>query len=101
MTIRKYTHRTPEQWQVHLDQQAESGLSIKDYCKEQNLAPSNFYGWRKRLNSTEDEAASVDKGAWVALASEPTHPPEKPVSTETTLVLPGGIELTIRSYSCC
>lgn len=97
MKERQYTHRTPEQWQVHLDQQAQSGLSIKDYCKEQNLGPSNFYGWRKKLSSKANEPMPVDKSAWLALAPERRHCSD-PVSTEITLALPGGIELTIRSH---
>ena len=98
MTARKYTHRTSEQWQAHLDQQVQSGLSIKDYCKEQSLAPSNFYGWRKKLASKVDETESVDQSAWVAFDPKPTDLPQQTASAEISLTLPGGIELSIRSY---
>jgi putative transposase len=98
MTQRKYTHRTPEQWQAYLDQQAQSGLSVKDYCQEQSLAPSNFYSWRKKLsvspvNNTESNEP------WIAVT--PTRPPTDSTpqcSTEICLALPGGIQLTITSY---
>jgi len=30
----------------------ESGLNIKDFCANQDLAPSTFYYWRKKLEET-------------------------------------------------
>lgn len=100
MTQRKYTHRTPEQWQAYLDQQAQSGLSVKDYCQEQNLAPSNFYSWRKKL-SGESPVTTESSEAWLAVTPTPTGPTPNStpgVTTEICLALPGGIQLTITSY---
>ena len=101
MTQRKYTQRTPEQWQNHVDCQKESGLSIAAYCQENGLAVSNFYGWRKRLlcgdsgltNKTQDPSA-----AWVAITPESpaiNSIPAASAGTEITLTLPSNIQLTI------
>ena len=32
---------------------SESGLSVQKFCRLKNLAPSNFYNWRKRLREEE------------------------------------------------
>lgn len=102
MKERKYTYRTPEQWQTHVDKQAQSGLSIKTYCQQHHLTLSNFYSWRKKLveSSVEDSGSS---DGWVALAATPMESPvvkfesTASASTEIALALPGGIQLTIRS----
>ena len=36
-------------WQQVIDAQAQSGLSIQDFCKVNRLAKSSFYSWRGRL----------------------------------------------------
>ena len=42
-----------EQWRERIVEQAGSGLSIKQYCRDRGLAEHSFYGWRKRLRETE------------------------------------------------
>ena len=32
-----------------LNRQQESGLSIKDFCSNEGIAPSSFYYWKKKL----------------------------------------------------
>lgn len=101
MTQRKYTHRTPEQWQDHLHHQKESGLTIAAYCQQQGLAVSNFYSWRKkslRADSDSTNKAQEHSAAWVAVTPEPTiidSTPPTDASTDITLTLPGNIQLTI------
>jgi hypothetical protein len=41
-----------EQWRGHIAEQARSGLTIKQFCKDRGLAEHAFYGWRKRLRET-------------------------------------------------
>ena len=38
-----------EQWRERLTAQERSGLSVKEFCKEQGLTRASFYAWRKRL----------------------------------------------------
>jgi hypothetical protein len=42
-----------EQWRERIAEQARSGLSIKQFCKDRGVAEHCFYGWRKRLRKTE------------------------------------------------
>lgn len=41
--------RTHEQWQQLIEEQPQSGLTIKDYCAQHNFTFSGFYQWRKKL----------------------------------------------------
>jgi hypothetical protein len=38
-------------WQIRLDAQHRSGLSVQAFCKQQRLKPHSFYFWKKRLAS--------------------------------------------------
>jgi transposase-like protein len=42
-----------DQWRERIAEQARSGVSIKQFCKERGVAEHAFYGWRKRLRETE------------------------------------------------
>ena len=39
---------TPEYARKHMSRQKASGLSITDYCRENNINATTFYGWNKR-----------------------------------------------------
>jgi hypothetical protein len=38
------------QWQKTIHEAARSGLSIREFCRRQNLKESQFYWWQRRLN---------------------------------------------------
>ena len=38
-----------EQWRERIAEQERSGLSVKQFCKEQGLTEYSFYAWRKRV----------------------------------------------------
>jgi putative transposase len=42
--------RSQEQWQTIIEDQQNSGLSIIDYCQQQQLTISSFYAVRKKLS---------------------------------------------------
>ena len=44
-----------EEWAGKIAAQQRSGMSVKQFCKEQGLTEYSFYAWRKRLT----EGASV------------------------------------------
>ena len=44
--------RSQEQWQTLIDDQQTSGLTIIDYCQQQQLSTSSFYAIKKKLGMT-------------------------------------------------
>ena len=100
MTKRTYTQRSRLQWQAHIEQQAQSGLSIKNYCQQHDLAVSNFYNWRKKLGADEARPSGSERDEpWIAVRPEPSpHSPTSATNSlqEMALTLPGGMQLILR-----
>jgi len=42
-----------DEWRERIAEQARSGLSIRQFCKDHGIAEHAFYGWRKRLREAE------------------------------------------------
>ena len=42
-----------DEWADRIAAQQRSGVSVKQFCKEQGLTEGSFYAWRKRLQKTE------------------------------------------------
>lgn len=51
--MRQQTRR--EHWTNVLEQQQQSGLSIKQFCLGQNISYQTFYYWSKKLTQPEPE----------------------------------------------
>jgi putative transposase len=47
--IEKTANPKADQWAERIAAQRHSGLSVKQFCKEQGLTEYSFYAWRKRL----------------------------------------------------
>ena len=43
------TRRTKQQWQVLVEQQAQSGLTTRDFCRQHNIRLQTFYSRRHAL----------------------------------------------------
>jgi len=56
-------------WQARLEAQAQSGLTIAEFCKQQKYSASAFYQWRRRLQAITDGTDGH--------ASLTARPPEK------------------------
>src|SRR5579863_8289834 len=41
-----------DEWAERIAAQQRSGVSVKQFCKEQGLTEYSFYAWRKRLQQT-------------------------------------------------
>jgi hypothetical protein len=45
----KPPNRKADEWAERIGAQRRSGMSVKQFCKEQGLTEYSFYAWRKRL----------------------------------------------------
>lgn len=81
-------------WQTAIDLQRESRLSIRQFCRQEGLAESAFYVWRRELQrSTESSLKSSTPKA--STSSSPNFVPVeiKPTSHQSTSSAPLVIEL--------
>ncbi len=94
--------------QHHVKQQESSGLSIAQYCQDNNLNLKNFYNWRSNLNKQATTApkkqpskssANLPHLPWVQIKQPQSSTPElRKTSTKITLNLPGNLLLTIETH---
>ena len=47
--------RSQQQWQVIIEEQQASGLSINDYCQLHQLSTTSFYACRKKLSLSSSQ----------------------------------------------
>ncbi|HUV20540.1 MAG TPA: hypothetical protein VMZ32_02025 [Gammaproteobacteria bacterium] len=73
MGRRKY--RSQAEWSVLIEQQAQSGLSGAEFCKQHGVVAKCFY--RKRLQLSEGKALVPARRSFVQVS------PESPASTLT------------------
>ena len=61
----KTTSPKADEWAERIAAQQRSGLSVKQFCKEQGLTEYSFYAWRKRLQEKGPvRFALVERNAW-------------------------------------
>jgi hypothetical protein len=76
-----------DQWAERIAAQQRSGVSVKQFCKEEGLTEYSFYAWRKRLQQTGPVR--------FALVERRARPQEPPAEAALELVLPTGERLRI------
>lgn len=76
-----------DEWAERIAAQKRSGISVKQFCKEQGLTEYSFYAWRKRLQ----ERGPVR----FALVEKSARPQERTAETALELVLAAGERLRI------
>ena len=42
-------HRSSEEWRAILCRQADSGLTIREFCERESVCEQGFFRWRNRL----------------------------------------------------
>jgi hypothetical protein len=76
-----------DEWAARIAAQQRSGMSVKQFCKEQELTEYSFYAWRKRLQESGPvRFALVERGA---------RRQERPAEPVLELVLATGERLRI------
>ena len=48
------TNPKADEWAERIAEQQRSGMSVKQFCKEQGLTEYSFYAWRKRLQERSE-----------------------------------------------
>lgn len=56
---RQSARRTAVQWARIIEAQRQSGLTVVEFCRRQNVAKATFWYWRKRLMTAEKHGQVV------------------------------------------
>ncbi len=60
-------------WQARLDAFAQSGLTIAEFCKEQNCSVPSYYQWKRKLLGDDNSAVpqSQTSDRFIQLVPQP------------------------------
>ena len=56
--MKKYQRHSSAQWQSLIEDQATSGLSATQFCKQYQIGYASFCAWRKNLTFTASSTSS-------------------------------------------
>ena len=85
----KPTNPKADEWAERIAAHRRSGMSVKQFCKEQRLTECSFYAWRKRLQE--------NRPVRFALVERSARRQERPAEPVLELVLANGERLRISS----
>ena len=94
---RGVVRRSPDEWRAILERFERSGQRAREFCLAEDLAPSTFAWWRRKLRRTGTAGAPVDGAVFVELAAaSPVRP-----AWDAELDLGGGMVLRLRRSGSC
>jgi len=85
-------------WQMAIDAWQSSGLSVRQFCKQEGLSEPSFYSWRKRLAMPADAKpdhrmdCSPESFIQVSLPDGSAGGMELVLSSGHTLQIPVGVD---------
>ena len=101
-SMQRRIHRSPEQWQVLLEQYERSGLSQRAFCQQAGLCCGTFSRWRRRL--LDDHCHALTEGdsteLFVELSNQPAGSPSPFPDWDVELQLGEHVFLRLRHQSC-
>ena len=54
-----------QQWAGWFDEFQQSGVTVKEFCKQKDVCQNSFYQWRKKLAIEHSPADSIPKSPFV------------------------------------
>ena len=83
-------------WKMAIETWQSSGLSVRQFCKQEGLATSAFYVWRKKLagGSVQDDKDKPEPSAFIAVAMPRSNSAavELLLTSGNTLRIPAGVD---------
>lgn len=73
MARRRWIRRSEGQWQVLLDRQARSGLTVGAFCDREGVSKSSFARWRAMLGAARESPPAFLELPRVAAAGPMIH----------------------------
>jgi hypothetical protein len=58
--MNKSSSRSPDKWRQIIREQAGSGLGVGAFCRDNGLAPSTFFTWKRRLRGSGPASGFVE-----------------------------------------
>ena len=65
-----------EKWKTLIEEQQNSGLSIREWCQQHQIDKTRYYYWRRRIQSQEQEKDEI-QFAELSLSTAPVKSRER------------------------
>ena len=100
MAVRRRMHRmrrTQQEWSALLAEQADSGMSQREFCEMRGIAVSSFANARRRTRPITAEPSTPPLDEFVAVNLEDAASTPTVRSWDVELALGSGVVLRLRS----
>lgn len=91
------------QWRERLSRWRDSGLSIVEFCRREEISQASFFAWRKRLSNRRALARGGTPSGTEVSRQEARFlelpPPAWPTSGGVQITLPGGAVVTMPPHA--
>ena len=77
-------------WQDRIANREAGGLSIDEFCADEDISRSTFYRWLERLKDGIPDAVKEEKTLTLADIAEPKFLPVSVTASPVEIQLPGG-----------
>ena len=88
---------TLAKWNERLTACRSSGQTVREWCRENGISPSNYYHWQRRLHEQSAEQTERAEFAEVPLGKRSTAVAVLHLAGGDVEVLPGADEETLRT----
>ena len=83
MSTRSIIHQaTLNEWAYRIKEQKSSGLSVSEWCRQNNLSKDKYFYWKRQL---KDEVVDQVLPDIVPLAMPTASPPSSPIPTTSAI----------------
>lgn len=73
MNNKKLSKKSQPYWQRHVEAYQESGLTQREYCRQNNISYWSFNPWKRKLESESSELCEIPIQTVQGLSSETKH----------------------------
>lgn len=91
------------QWRERLSRWRDSGLSIVEFCRREEISQASFFAWRKRLSNRRALARGAKPPGTEVASGEARFlelpPPAWPTSGGVQITLPGGAVVALPPHA--
>ncbi len=80
-------------WRMAIETWQASGLSVRQFCKQEGLQEPAFYIWRKKLTGSDTESENLDTSPFIEVSMPRNNPAamELLLTSGNTLRIPADI----------
>jgi hypothetical protein len=79
-------------WQHHIEAWSQSGLAQAEYCRQNNISKSAFYGWKNKLKA---EAHEAPDNAFAAVHVKPNQSNATNPTDTLDITLVNGVKVSL------